>query len=98
MNIGSTGTYLHLVRATLEEQPGTATTYEVHASARTHLEFTRIEQEVAEHCAHSLQWWSDDRTARVAMLRARIKSGTYTVDSMTLASYIIKDENPLCIG
>lgn len=49
----------------------------------------RSQQEVAEHPAHSFQRWLDNRAARIAILRARVKSGLYTVDSTIIAESIL---------
>ncbi|MBV9257919.1 MAG: flagellar biosynthesis anti-sigma factor FlgM [Ktedonobacteraceae bacterium] len=93
MKVGSVGTHLHLVCAEPERLPetaiatniGTIMMWEGFASSPT-------QQEVAEHGVHSFQWWSDNRTARIAMLRARVKSGTYKVDSTTIAESILSDK------
>lgn len=93
MKVGSADTHLHLMRAEpgwLAETPiatdlGALMVWESLASSPTELE-------VAAHGVHSFQWWSDDRTARVAMLRAHVKSGTYKVDSTTIAESILSDK------
>jgi hypothetical protein len=90
MKVGSTGTHLHLVcvePGRLSEMPITAdigafVLWEGFTSSNS-------EQEVTEHGVHSFQWWSDNRAARIAMLRARVKSGTYKVNSTTIAESIL---------
>ena len=95
MKIGSRGTHLHLVCA----EPGrsgvrfeTALACDTHAMAWTGPFAALEDQEMPEHGIHSEQWWRDNREDRVEMLRAKIKSGTYRVDSMAIAECILEDE------
>jgi hypothetical protein len=90
MKIGSTGTHLHLVRV----EPGRLAEMPIATDIGTFLLWegfisSTSEQEVTEHGVHSFQWWSDNRAARIAMLRARVKSGTYKVNSTTIAESIL---------
>lgn len=90
MKVGSVGTHLHMVCAAPNEPSGMAIAAEVNAAQDG--TFSVDIQDVARHGIHSFQWWSDDRAARVAMLRARVKSGTYKVESMTIAECILSAE------
>ena len=89
MKVGFASTHLHLVCAEsgrlLETPIGALMIWEGLSSSP-------IQQEVAEHGVHSFQWWSGDRAARIAMLRARVKSGTYKVDSAIIAQSILSDK------
>ncbi len=95
MKVGSMGTHLHLVCVEPGRsgvQSGTALACEAHAMAWTGSVPSLEGREVPEHGIHSEQWWQDDRAARVKMLRARVKSGSYKVDSMALAQCILENE------
>jgi anti-sigma28 factor (negative regulator of flagellin synthesis) len=78
-------TYLHLVCT----QPTRIS--EVPSASQDSKQLLFLNEEAA-HGIHSVQWWQEDRAARIALLRARVKSGTYTVDTMTLAQRILNDE------
>ena len=84
MKAESIGTYLHLVCV----EPGEKT--EV-TSVRDWTEpLTTLEdQDVSEYGVHSVQWWNDERAAHVQRLRARVQSGTYRVDSVSLAERLL---------
>ncbi len=87
MKVGSVGTtHLQLVctepDTAIATDIGTFVAWEGPASSLSR-------QEVAEHGVHSFQWWLDNRAARIAMLRARVKSGMYKVDSATIAKSIL---------
>jgi hypothetical protein len=89
MKLGSVSTHLQLVCT----EPETAITTNIGAlMVWENLASSPLQQEVAEHSVHSFQWCSDNRAARVAMLRARVKSGTYRVDSTTIAESILSDK------
>jgi anti-sigma-28 factor FlgM len=86
MKVGSASTHLQLVYTKIE------TTIANDISAlfvQEGFASSLLQPEVAEHRVHSFQWWSDNHTARVAMLRARVKSGTYKIDSATIAESIL---------
>ncbi|HYU76567.1 MAG TPA: flagellar biosynthesis anti-sigma factor FlgM [Ktedonobacteraceae bacterium] len=89
MKAGSAGTYLHLVCIEPDEKSEAALTREIPATDWTDPFSTRGDQEVREHGIHSEQWWSDERSARVQMLRARVQAGTYRVDSVALAERLL---------
>jgi anti-sigma28 factor (negative regulator of flagellin synthesis) len=93
MKVGSVVTHLQLVCTEPERLPETTDA----SDAGTMIGWEDVSsfssyQEVAEHGVHSFQWWSDNRTARVAMLRASVKSGTYRVDSTTIAESILSEK------
>ncbi len=90
MKVGSLHTHLQLVRTKPEQLPETAiaTTLSTLMVCED-LSSSPPSQEVAEHSVHSFQWWSDNRAARVTILRARVKSGTYKIDSTTIAESIL---------
>jgi hypothetical protein len=93
MKVGSAGTHLHLVCAEPGRLPETPGATDIGAlMVWRDLSSSLAQQEVAEHGVHSFQWWSDDRTAYLAMLRASVKSGTYKVDSVTIAESILSDK------
>jgi anti-sigma28 factor (negative regulator of flagellin synthesis) len=86
MKVGSAITHLQLMCT----EPETAITTDIGTLvAWEGLASSLSQQEVAEHGTHSFQWWSDNRAARIAILRARIKSGLYKVDSTTIAESIL---------
>ncbi|HEY5002315.1 MAG TPA: flagellar biosynthesis anti-sigma factor FlgM [Ktedonobacteraceae bacterium] len=90
MKVGSTGTHLHLVYV----EPGRLAEIPIATDIGAFMLWEGLtsstsEQEVTEHGVHSFQWWSDNRAARIAMLRARVKSGTYKVNSTTIAESIL---------
>ncbi len=93
MKVGSVSTHLQLVGTQSERLPETAIVTEIGTfMVWEGLASSLAQQEVAEHGVHSFQWWSDVRAARVAMLRARVKSGMYKVDSTTIAEFILSDK------
>ena len=90
MKVGSADTHLYLVCT----EPGRLSETPIATNVGALISWegvtsSPIEQEVAAHNVHSFQWWSDDRAARVAILRARVKSGTFKVDSTTIAESIL---------
>jgi anti-sigma28 factor (negative regulator of flagellin synthesis) len=86
MKVGSAITHLQLMCT----EPETAITTDIGTLvAWEDLASSLSQQEVAEHGVHSFQWWSDNRAARIAILRARVKSGLYKVDSTTIAESIL---------
>jgi hypothetical protein len=86
MKVGSAITHLQLVCT----EPETAITTEIGTLVAWEGLVSSLSQpEVAEHAIHSFQRWSDNRAARIAMLRARVKSGVYKVDSTTIAESIL---------
>ncbi len=89
MKAGSTGTYLHLVCIEPGEKSEEGPMREASAVDWTDPFSTREDQDVSEHGIHSVQWWSDERAARVQMLRARVQAGTYRVDSVALAESML---------
>ncbi len=90
MKVGSVRTHLQLVCTQSEWLPETPFATDIGTLiAWEGLASSPRQQEVAEHGVHSFQWWSDNRAARVAMLRARVKSGTYKIDSTTIADSIL---------
>ena len=85
MKAESVGTYLHLVCV----EPGEKT--EV-APVRDWTDplTTLKDQDMSEHGVHSVQWWNDERAAHVQRLRARVQSGTYRIDSVSLAQRLLE--------
>ena len=89
MKTGSAGTYLHLVCIEPDKKSEAVLTREVPATDWTNPFSARGDQEVRERGIHSEQWWSDERSARVQMLRERVQAGTYRVDSVALAEQLL---------
>ena len=89
MKAGSIGTYLHLVCIEPGEKTEAALGREVSAIDWTDPVTTLEDQDVSEHGVHSVQWWADERDAHIRMLRARIRAGTYRVDSASLAERLL---------
>ena len=89
MKAESAGTYLHLVCIEPGEKSKAALTQEIPATDWMNPFSACGDQEVRERGIHSEQWWSDERSARVQMLRVRVQAGTYRVDSMALAERLL---------
>ncbi len=97
MKTESAGTYLHLVCMEPGEKAEVAPTRDASAVDWTDQVPMSKDQDVSEHGVHSVQWWSDERAARVQRLRARVQAGTYRVDSVALAERML-DAAESCEG
>ena len=90
MKVGSADTHLYLVCTEPGRLPETPIASDIGTPIIWEgLVSSLIEQEVAVQSVHSFQWCSENRSARVAILRARVKSGTFKVDSTTIAESIL---------
>jgi Anti-sigma-28 factor, FlgM len=98
MKVGPMSTHLHLVCVEAEQRSETLFAHEVGAPAWTDAVSSLEDRGEVEHGIHAEQWWHEDRAARVQLLRARVKSGTYRVDSIALAECILKDDVHLIEG